>query len=96
MNLDLQGFYNYFLTYSKYLHPGLWDFRLSLNGQLPITAVHESALFLLSCLSFFTVIGGPIEALRYFPLWSCINSEIVYKRPRVSPLVTVLHTQAQD
>ena len=51
--------------------------------------------FLLSSLSFLTVIGGLMEASEYFLLWSCINSEIVYKRPLVSPLVTVLQTQAQ-
>ena len=51
--------------------------------------------FLLSSFSFFAVIGGPKEASEYFLLWSCINSEIVYKRPLVSPLVTVLQTEAQ-
>ena len=50
---------------------------------------------LLSSFSFLTVIGGPTEASGYFLLWSCINSEISYKRPLVSPLVTVLQTQAQ-
>ena len=40
--------------------------------------------------SFLTVIGGLTEASGYFLLRSCINSEIVYKRPLVSPLVTVL------
>ena len=50
---------------------------------------------LLSSFSVFTVIGGPTEASRYFLLWSCINSEIVYKRPFISPLVTVLETEAQ-
>ena len=52
--------------------------------------------FLLSSFNFFTVIGGPTEASGYFLLWSCINSEIVYKRPLVSPLITVLQTQTQQ
>ena len=51
--------------------------------------------FLLSSVSFLMVIEDPTEASGYFLLWSCINSEIVYKRPLVSPLVTVLQTQAQ-
>ena len=51
--------------------------------------------FLLTSFSFFTVIGGLTEASGYFPLWSCINSEIVYNRHLVSLLVTVLQTQAQ-
>ena len=51
--------------------------------------------FLLSSFSFLTVIGGPTEPSKYFLLWSCINSEIVSKRPLISPLVTVLQTQAQ-
>ena len=51
--------------------------------------------FLLSSFSFLTVIGDLTEASGYFLLWSCINSEIVYKTPLVSPHVTVLQTQAQ-
>ena len=34
-----------FLIHFKYPYPRLWDHRLSLDGHLPITAVHESALF---------------------------------------------------
>ena len=94
-NLELQGFYDSFVTYSKYLYSGLWDFWLWSDGQLPITAVHKSTLILLYSIRFFTVIGGPMEASGYFLLWSCINSEIVYKRALVSPLITVLQTQAQ-
>ena len=50
----------------------------------------------LCSISFFTVIGGLTKASGYFLLWSCINSEIVYKRPFVSPIVTVLQTQVHN
>ena len=51
--------------------------------------------FLLCSFSFLTVIGGPTEASEYLLLRSCINSEIVYKRPLVSPLFTVLEKEAK-
>ena len=57
-------------------------------------AVHEPALAFLSSFTFFMVKGGPMEGLACSLLLSCINSEIIYKRPFVSTFVVVLQMQA--
>ena len=86
-NIEPQGFYDPILSYSKYVHPGLWNFRLWFDMQLPSMAVHEFALLHVWSMIFFTILGGPTKSSRYFRLWLCINNEIVYKRPLVTPLV---------
>ena len=84
-----------FLFISNTLIPGCGIAGYDWTGTCLLRQFTNLPCFLLSSFSFFTVIGGPTEASEYFLLWSCINSEIVYKRPLVSPLVTVLETQAQ-
>ena len=84
-----------FLFISNTLIPGCGISGYHWTGTCLLRQFTNLPCFLLSSFSFFAVIGGPMEASGYFLLWSCINSEIVYKRPLVSPLVTVLQTQAQ-
>ena len=84
-----------FLFISNTLIPGGGISGYDWTGTCLLRQFTNLPCFLLSSFSFLTVIGGPTEASGYFLLWSCINSEIVYKRPLVSPLVTVLQTQAQ-
>ena len=79
-----------FLFISNTLIPGCGIFSYDWTGTCPLRQFTNLPVFLLSSFSFFTVMGGPTEVSGYFLLWSCINSEIVYKRPLVSPLVTVL------
>ena len=92
MNLELQGFYDSFI--SNTLIPGCGISGYDWTGTCPLRQFTNLPCFVLSSFSFFTVIGGPTEASGYFLLWSCINSEIVYKRPLDCPLVRVLQTQA--
>ena len=84
-----------FLFISNTLVPGCGISGYDWTGTCLLRQFTNLPCFLLSSFSFLTVIGGPREASRYFLLWSCINNEIVYKRPVVSPLVTVLQMQAQ-
>ena len=84
-----------FLFISNTLIPGCGISVYDWTGTCLLRQFTNLPCFLLSSFSFFAVIGGPTEASGYFLLWSCINNEIVYKRPLVSPLVTVLQTQAQ-
>ena len=84
-----------FLSISNTLIPGCGISDYDWTGTCLLRQFTNLPCFLLSSFSFFMVIGGPTEASGYFLLWSCINSEIVYKRPRVSPLVMLLQTQAQ-
>ena len=67
MNLELQGFNDSFLTYSKYLHAGLWEFRLSLDRHLPTMAVHESAMFSFIFFWFLHDYWRPDGSLRILP-----------------------------
>ena len=83
------------LSFQNTLIPGCGISGYDWTGTCLLRQFTNLPCFLLSAFSFLTVIGGPTEASEYFLLWSCINSEIVYKRPLVSPLVTVLQTQAQ-
>ena len=85
-----------FLFISNTLIPGCGIFSYDWTGTCPLRQFTNLPCFLLSSVSFFTVIGGPTEASGYFLLWSCISSEIVYKRPLVSPLVTVGRTQKKQ
>ena len=80
---------------SNTLIPGCGISGYDWTGTCLLRQFTNLPCFLLSSFSFFAVIGGPTEALGYFLLRSYINSEIVFKRPLVSPLVTVLQTQAQ-
>ena len=84
-----------FLLILDTLIPGCGISRYDWTGTCLLQQFTNLPCFLLSYFSFFTVIGGPTEASGYFLLWSCINNEIVDKRPLISPLVTVLQTQAQ-
>ena len=84
-----------FLFISNTFIPGCWIWGYDWTGTCLLRQFTNLPCFLLSSFSFFTVIGGPTQASGYFLLWSYINSEIVYKRPLVCPLVTVLQTQAQ-
>ena len=74
--------------------PGCGTSRYDWTGTCLLRQFTNLPCLLLSSFSFFTVIGCPTEGSGYFLLWSCINSNIVYKRPLVFPLVTVLETQA--
>ena len=85
-----------FLIHFKSPFPGCGILGYDWTGTCLLRQFMNLPGFLLCSFSFFTVIGGPTEASGYFLLWSCINSEIVYKRPHVSPLLTVLQTQAQQ
>ena len=84
-----------FLFISNTLIPGSRISGYDWTGTCLLRQFTNLPCFLLSSFSFFTVIEGPTKVSGYFLLLSCINSEIVYKRPLVSPLVTVLQTQAQ-
>ena len=84
-----------FLFISNTLIPGCGISGYDRTGTYLLRQFTNLPCFPLSSFSFLTVTGGPTEASKYFRLWSCINSEIVYKRPFVSPLVTVLQTEAQ-
>ena len=84
-----------FLFISNTLISGCGISGYDCTGTCLLRQFMNLSCFLLSSFSFLTVIGGPTEPSEYFLLWSCINSEIVYKRPLISPLVTVLQTQAQ-
>ena len=84
-----------FLFISNTLIPGCGISGYDWTGTCLLRQFTNLPCFPLSSFSFLTVIGGPTEALQYFLLWSCINSEIVYKRPLMSPLVTVLQTEAR-
>ena len=94
VTLELQGFYDSFLFISNTLIPGCGISGYDWTGTCLLRQFTNLPCVLLSSFSFLTVIGGPTEAPGYFLLWSYINSEILYKRPLVSPLVTVLQTQA--
>ena len=94
-NLELQGFYDSFYFIPNTIIPGCGTSSYDWTGTCLLRQFTNLPSFLLSSFSFFAVIEGPMEASGYFLLWSCINSEIVYKRPLLSPLVTVLQTQAQ-
>ena len=82
-------------SFSNTLIPGCGISGYDWTGTCLLWQFMNLPCFLVSSFSFFTVIGGPTEVSGDFLLWSCINSEIVYKRPLVSPLVTILQTQAQ-
>ena len=95
-NLELQEFYDSFSDFiPNAFITGCGTSSYDWTGTCLLRQFMNLPCFLLGSFSFFMVIGGPTEVSGYFLLWSCINSEIVYKRLLVSPLVTVLQMQAQ-